>query len=193
MKRIIILASRSLQRKKLLETIGLNFEIETSNFKEDMTEKLPVNKLAQKLALGKAQDVAKKHKNAIIIGADTFAILGKELLGSPRTQQEAKEMIKKISGKKHKIITGFAIIDTGKNKTITDYDITDVWFQPLTHKEINNYIKLDKSLDKAAGYSIQEIGSLFIEKINGNYASVVGLPIGKIYKHLLKLGVNILA
>ncbi len=193
MKRIIILASRSLQRKKLLETIGLNFEIETSNFKEDMTEKLPVNKLAQKLALGKAQDVAKKHKNAIIIGADTFAILGKELLGSPRTQQEAKEMIKKISGKKHKIITGFAIIDTGKNKTITDYDITDVWFKKLTHKEINNYIKLDKSLDKAAGYSIQEIGSLFIEKINGNYASVVGLPIGKIYKHLLKLGVNILA
>ncbi len=78
MQRKIILASKSKQRKKLLKIIGLDFEIEKSNYMEDMTEKLPAYKLAQKLALGKAQDVAKKHKNAIIIGADTFVILGKE-------------------------------------------------------------------------------------------------------------------
>ncbi len=193
MKRKIILASGSPQRKKLLETIGLDFEIEKSNYKEDISEKIPAYKLAQKLALGKAQDVAQKHKNAIIIGADSFVVLGKEFLGKPRTPQKAKEMLKKISGKKHQLITGIAIIDTKRNKIFTDYEITEVWLKKLNAKEINSYVKTKEPLDKAGGYAIQGIGSILIEKINGNYTNVVGLPINKVYKYLLKLGVNILA
>ena len=193
MKRKIILASGSPQRKKLLETIGLDFEIEKSNYKEDISEKIPAYKLAQKLALGKVQDVAQKHKNAIIIGADSFVVLGKEFLGKPRTPQKAKEMLKKISGKKHQLITGIAIIDTKRNKIFTDYEITEVWIKKLTDREIKNYIKTGEPLDKAGSYAIQKLGCILIEKINGGYTNVVGLPINKVYKYLLKLGVNILA
>lgn len=193
MKRKIILASGSTQRKKLLETIGLDFEIEKSNYKEDMSEKMPAHKLVQKLALGKAQDVAQKHKNAIIIGADSFVVLGKEFLGKPRTPQKARKMLKKISGKKHQLITGIAIIDTKRNKTFTDYEITEVWFKKLSAKEIENYIKTGEPLDKAGSYAIQKLGCILIKKINGNYTNVVGLPINKIYEYLLKLDVDILA
>lgn len=192
MKRKIILASSSKQRKKLLETIGLDFKIEESNYIEDMTEKIPAHKLVQKLALGKAQDVARKYKNAIVIGADTFIVLEKEFLGKPRTPQKAREMLRKISGKKHKVTTGIAIIDTKKNKTFTDYEITEVWFKKLTATEIKKYIKTGEPLDKAGGYAIQKLGCLFIEKINGDYTNVVGLPINKIYEYLLKLDVDIL-
>ena len=192
MKRKIILASKSEQRKKLLKIIGLDFEIKKSNYIEDMTEKLPAYKLAQKLALGKANNVAKKHKNAIIIGADSFVVLGKEFLGKPHTPQKAKETLRKISGKKHKLITGIAIIDTKKNKVITDYEITEVWIKKLSNKEIEEYIRTDEPLDKAGGYAIQKLGCLFIKKINGGYTNIVGLPINKIYEHLLKLDVNIL-
>jgi len=164
-----------------------------NNYVEDMTEKMPAYKLAQKLALGKAQDVAQKHKNAIIIGADSFVILGKKLLGKPRTPQKAREMLKKISGKKHKLITGIAIIDTKKNKVFTDYEITEVWFKKLSNEEIEKYIKTGEPLDKAGGYAIQKLGCLFIEKINGNYTNVVGLPINKVYEYLLKLNADILA
>jgi len=190
--RKIILASKSEQRKKLLKIIGLDFEIEKSDYMEDMTEKLPAYKLAQKLALGKARAVAKKHKNAIIIGADSFVVLGKEFLGKPHTSQKANEMLKKISGKKHQLITGIAIIDTKKNKTITDYEITEVWMKKLSNKEIEEYIKTGEPLHKAGGYAIQKLGCLFIEKINGSYTNAVGLPINKIYEYLLKLDVNIL-
>ena len=192
MKRKIILASSSKQRKKLLETIGFDFGIEESDYIEDMTEKIPAQKLVQKLALGKAQDIAKKHNNAIIIGADTFIILEKEFLGKPHTPQKAKEMLKKISGKTHRLITGIAIIDTKKNKTFTDYEITEVWFKKLTMREIEKYIKTGEPLDKAGGYAIQKLGCIFIEKINGDYTNVIGLPINKIYKYLLRLNVDIL-
>jgi septum formation protein len=193
MQRKIILASGSKQRKRLLKIIGLDFKIEKSGYLEDMTEELPAHKLAQKLALGKARDIAKKHKNAIIIGADSFVILGKKFLGKPRTPQKAREMLKKISGKKHILITGIAIIDTKKNKIFTDYEITEIWFKKLTNKEIESYVKTGEPLDKAGGYAIQKLGCLFIEKINGNYTNVVGLPINKIYKYLLKLNVDILS
>ncbi|MEA1936492.1 MAG: nucleoside triphosphate pyrophosphatase [Patescibacteria group bacterium] len=190
--RKIILASKSKQREKLLKIIGLDFEIEKSDYLEDMTEKIPAYKLARKLAFGKAQDIAQKHKDAIVIGADTFLILGKELLGKPHTPQKAKKMLRKISGKKHKIITGVAIIDTKKNKVFTDCEITEIWFKKLSEKEIEKYIRTSEPLDKAGSYTIQGIGAIFVKKINGNFDSAVGLPIGKIYKYLLKLGVDVL-
>lgn len=193
MQRKIILASKSKQRKKLLKIIGLDFEIEKSNYIEDMTEKLPAHKLAQKLALGKAMDVAKKHKDAIIIGADTFMVLEKELIGKPRTLREAKKTLRKISGKKHKFITGIAIIDIEKNKVFTDYEITEIWFKELSNREIENYIKTNEPLDKSGGYTIQGIGAIFVKKISGNYDNAIGLPIGKIYEYLLKLKIDILA
>lgn len=173
--------------------LGIDFEIQKSSYEEDMTENLPAHELAQKLALGKAMDVAKSHKDAIIIGADSFGILGGQFLGKPRTSTEAKDMLQKLSGKTHEFITGIAIIDTKNNKTITDYEVTRVYFNNISDEEIEFYIKTKEPLDKAGSYSIQGLGSFFIEKIDGNYSNAVGLPVNKIYRHLLKLNVNILA
>ncbi len=191
MKRKIILASGSESRKRLIKTIGFNFEIEKSNYEEDMSEKLPAYKLAKKLAFGKAQAVAQKHKNAIIIGADSFGILNGKFIGQAKTSKDAKNVLKLISGKKHKLITGIAIIDTKKNKIILDYDKSEVWIKKLSEKEINDYIKTKEPLFKAPAYTIEKLGSVFIEKISGSHTSIIGLPINKIYKHLLTLGVNL--
>lgn len=190
--RKIILASGSENKKKLIESIGLNFLIEKSEYEEDMSEKLPAIKLAKKLALGKAQNVAKRHKNAIIIGADTFGIINNKFIGQAKTPKEAKKILKLLSGRKHKIITGIAIIDTQKNRIICDHDISQVWIKKLSTKEIDSYIKTKEPMFRASAYAIQKLGSVFIEKIDGNHMGIIGLPIGKIHKHLLKLNVNIL-
>ena len=192
MKRKIILASGSIQRKNLLESIGINFEFEKSNYEEDMSEKLPAYRLVQKLALGKAQDVAEKHPNAIIIGVDSFVIFNNEFLGKPHTPQKARATLKKISGKRHESIAGIALIDTKNKKVITDYETTGVWMNELTDKEIEDYIKTGEPLDKAGSYAIQKLGCILVNKIEGGYTNVIGLPVNKLYTHLLKFGVNIL-
>jgi len=192
MKRKIIIASGSESRKTLIESIGFNFIFEKSEYEEDMSERLPAIKLVQKLALGKAQNVAQKHKDAIIIGADTFGVINNKFIGQARSPEEAKKILKRLSGKKHKVITGIAIIDTQKNKVITDYDISEIWFRNVSDKEIDSYVKTKEPLFKASAYAIQKLGSVFIEKINGNQMSIVGLPMQKIYTHLLKLDVNLL-
>ncbi|MDF1498131.1 MAG: Maf family protein [Patescibacteria group bacterium] len=192
MKRKIILASGSKSRKKLIKSLGFNFETEKSNYNEDMREKLPMHKLAQKIALGKAQAVAQKHKNAIIIGADTFGIIDRKLIGQAKTPIEAKKALKLISGRKHKLITGIAIVDTQNNKIISDYDISEVWIKRLSQKEIDCYVKTGEPLFKAPAYTIEGLGSVFVEKIRGNDTAIIGLPMNKIYNHLIKLGVNIL-
>jgi septum formation protein len=191
-KRKIILASGSKQRKKLLEMMGIDFEIQKSNYEEDMTEKLPAHLLAEKLAMGKAMDVAKNNKDAIIIDADSFGILDGQFLGKPHTSKKAKNMLQKLSGEKHEFITGIAIIDTKNKKTITDHEITQVYFKEISEKEIDLYVRTKEPLDKAGSYSIQGRGSFFIEKIEGNYSNAVGLPINKLYKHLLSFDVNLL-
>ena len=188
----IILASGSKQRKKLLEMTGIDFEVRKSNYMEDMTEKMPATELAKKLALGKALDVARNYKDAIIIGADSFGILDGRFLGKPRTPEEAQRMLRELSGKKHEVITGIALIDIKNSKTITDYDIGTIWIKDLTDEEIELYIKTGEPMDKAPSYTIEGIGSTLVEKIEGNYSSIIGLPLYKIYKHLLSMGINLL-
>ena len=193
MKRTIVLASGSKQRKKLLEMTGINFEVRKSDYEEDMTEKLPPADLAKKLALGKARDVAKHYKDAIIIGADSFGVLDGKLLGKPPTVEEAKKMLRFLSGRKHELITGLAIIDTASGREISDCDVGQVWVKDLTDEEIDLYVKTGEPLDKAPSYTIEGIGATIVEKIDGNYSSIIGLPLNKVYRYLLELGVNILA
>lgn len=179
MKKQIILASGSANRIKLLKTAGIDFTWEKSNYEEDMSEKIPANELCQKLALGKALDVAKKHKrqNAIIIGADSFGIVDGKFIGKPSGSEEAKKTLMLISGRKHELITGFAIVDCMNGKYATGFDMAKVWIKNFSEKEMDKYIKTGEPLDKAPSYTIEGIGSLFIEKINGNYSTVIGLPI----------------
>lgn len=194
MTKKIILASGSASRIKLLKTSGIEFAIEKSGYEEDMSVNLSASELCQKLALGKAIDVAYKHKgqSAVVIGADSFGIIDGKFIGKPDGAKEAKEVLRLISGRKHELITGFAIVDCENMKNITGFDIAEVWIKDLSEKEIDKYIRTGEPLDKAPSYTIEGIGSLFIERINGNSSTVIGLPIQKIYKNLLDFGVDLL-
>lgn len=191
MKRKIILASGSEARKKLLEHIKLDFEVQKSDFEEIMDPNLPPEKLAVELATGKAKDVALKNPDAVIIAADSFVVLENEYLGKPHSPEEARMMLRKVSGKKQNIVTGMAVIDTATDTTFTDYEMSEIWFKEINDEEIESYIETGEPFSKAAGYAIQEIGSVFIEKVSGSYTGIVGLPINKLYDILRKIGVKI--
>ncbi len=188
----IILASSSPRRKDLLLQIGLKFEIDPSNYQEDMTLKMNPKKLAEYLSLGKVKNVAQRHKDSIIIAADTFCVLDKEVLGKPRTKENAKIMLQKLSGKVHSVITGFTIIDTETNKQVSKSIETKVYFKPISNKEIDAYIASGGPLEFAGAYAIQHLGGLFVEKIEGDYFNIVGLPILPLTVELKKFGINIL-
>ncbi|MBI4304122.1 MAG: septum formation inhibitor Maf [Chloroflexi bacterium] len=188
----IILASASPRRRELLAKIGLKFEVEPSNDEEELTSALEPDALAKSLSLKKAALVAKNHRNALVIAADTFVVLEGQILGKPKTESDARKMLAAISGKQHSVITGFTIIDTGSNKVLSRSVATRVHIRKLTAKEIDAYVKTKEPLDKAGAYAIQGLGSVIVEKIEGDYFNVVGLPLSALAEALKEFGVKIL-
>ncbi len=188
----IILASSSPRRKyllgMLLSNFGLKFDIIPANIKECIPAKVRnYAGLVKKLAFEKASYTALNHKG-IILGADTIVVLKNEVLGKPETTGEAVKMLKMLSGKQHKVYTGIAIINNLSGKEFVDYEMTRVSFRKLEVNEINYYIKTSPPLDKAGAYGIQDdFGSTFVEKIEGDYFNVVGLPVVKTYLGLKKI------
>ncbi|VVB78320.1 Septum formation protein Maf [uncultured archaeon] len=187
----IILASTSPRRHELAKSMGLDFEIIPSNYKEDMTLKLDPKKLVKELAYGKAKDVAKRLNEGIIIGADTIVVYNDKILGKPKSEKDAYDMLKMLSGKTHYVYTGTAIIDLETKQEIIDLEITKVHFNELSEKEIQGYIKTGEAMDKAGAYGIQDLSSIFVKKIEGCYFNVMGFPIYNIYKNLQKLNIDI--
>jgi septum formation protein len=190
--RKIILASTSPRRKQILQITGLKFTQIASNYEEDMTLKMKPAALAMHLSRGKAESVSRKYKNALIIAADTFVVLGNKVLGKPHTNERAREMLKMLSGKTHTLITGLCIIDSRTGKIISKAETTKIYFQKLSETEIKNYIASKEPLDKAGAYAIQGLGSLFIKKIDGDYYNALGLPLFSLAKELKKFGISIL-
>lgn len=190
-KRKIILASSSPRRKDLLHAMGLEFTIEPSSYEEDMTLKMKPSDLVMTLAYGKALDVAKKHKDEIVIGADTIVVFKGKVLGKPKSSEEAYNTLKMLSGKVNYVYSGYAIIDCRTNKIVKGYDMTKVHFKKLSDKEMWSYIKTGHAMDKAGSYGMQDLGAIFTTKINGCYFNVLGLPIPKIYADFQKMGIDI--
>jgi len=190
MKRII-LASASPRRKELLEQIGLQFEVEPSNFDEEITPGSEPHETARKLSLGKARAAARKHRNALIIAADTFVVFGDRILGKPHTNAEAREMLRALNGQAHSVITGFTILDTETGKVLSRSMETTVHMRKLTLKEIDSYVRTKEPLDKAGGYAIQGLGTVLVERIEGDYSNVVGLPLSALAESLREFGVNV--
>jgi septum formation protein len=188
----IILASASPRRKELLEKIGLKFDVEPSDYEEDISPGIEPHKLAKSLSLKKAELVAKNYENALVIAADTFIVINDEVLGKPLTENEARRMLRTINGRQHSVITGFTIIDTGNSKAITRSLETKVHIKKLTSKEIDSYVESKEPLDKAGAYAIQGLGSVIVEKIEGDYFNVIGLPLSAVVESLKEFGVNIL-
>jgi septum formation protein len=182
--RKIILASKSPRRKKLLSQLGLEFEVHASNYEEG-------EGTALQHAKGKALDVAKHYKNAIVIGVDTVGEYKGRIIGKPKDKNEAKEILGFLNGSKHKVVTGIFVIDTATGKTAKGISETFVKFCKMTEKEMDAYINSGEGKDKAAGYAIQGFGALFVERIEGDYFNVVGLPIFLLSKLLKKIEINL--
>ncbi|MFX1391126.1 MAG: Maf family protein [Promethearchaeota archaeon] len=185
----ILLASKSIDRSNLLDHAGISFEIFVSNIDEEKYKKLfpnPID-LVKELAKAKTLFVKKKIENeleAIIIGADTIVELDGEIIGKPHNEKDAFNILRKLMGKAHKLITGMAISETNNPKIIVDLDTTIVEFIQLSDMEIINYIKTNEWKGRAGAYSIMDRASLFIKKIEGSSSNVIGLPMHKLFEIL---------
>jgi septum formation protein len=187
-KRRIILASNSPRRKKLLEQIGLEFEICGSNFDEDSVSLADPIELAKFLALKKAEDVARQYDDAIIIGADLVVIFNGQALGKPKDAADAKRILRQLSGKENKGITGYAIIDTKNKIVVNKHSEAVVKFRNLSDEEIDEYVATGEPLDMAGAYGLMDKGAVLMESVRGNFYSIVGLPINTVYADLRKMG-----
>jgi len=188
----IVLASASLRRKQLLEQIGLKFEIDPSNSDEVVYSGMDPNILAKSISLEKAKTVAGKYRNTVIIAADTFGIVDGKIIGKPQTEDEARSMLIEISGRSHIVITGFTILDTDSERALSRSVETIVHFRNLTADEIDSYIETGEPLDKACAYGIQGLGAVLVERIEGDYFNVMGLPLGALVESLKEFGIKVL-
>ncbi len=178
----VILASQSPRRKELLRLITEDFSVITADVDETVDPALEAHETVMNLALKKAIAVAESNKESLVIGADTVVVLDGEILGKPKNREHAYKMLKSLSGNTHKVLTGVCIAlgDTVK----TFYVSSNVKFYDLTDEEINEYIATGEPDDKAGAYGIQGKGSLLVEKIDGDYFNIVGLPIAELNKEL---------
>ena len=179
---MLVLASASPRRQELIKLIDDNIIICPSDADESYSADTPVESVPEILAVRKAAEVAKKYPNDIVVGCDTSVIIGNEILGKPKNDEDAKRMLKLLAGDTHKVITGCAIFKGGK--TVSFSETTEVTFFPLNDKDIEDYIATNEPFDKAGAYGIQGKGSLLVKGINGDYFNVVGLPVARLNKVL---------
>lgn len=184
--RKIILASASPRRRELLEQIGLEFEVIPSHAKEIITKELP-GEVVEELSLQKAQDVAGQLTDGIIIGSDTIVWQNGRIMGKPRDRAQAYEMLRSLQGNVHSVFTGVTVIvkkNTGREQRHTFHCETKVHICPMTDDEINTYIETGEPMDKAGAYGIQGRFAAWVEAIEGDYNTVVGLPVCALWQVL---------
>lgn len=182
----IILASKSPRRKYLLEQAGIQFTVIPSDIDES---KIPVSKpseYVQTLAEAKANEISRSYPEKVIIGADTIVVIDGTILGKPKSKDQAREMLKKLSGQTHQVFTGFSIQCRETEEVYSATVKTDVIFKDLTSKEIEWYINTNEPFDKAGSYAIQGLGTFLVKKINGSYTNVVGLPVCEVIEILIE-------
>ena len=184
----LILASASPRRKELLGKIGLKFEIIPAKGEEVVTKKLPWE-VVEELSFQKAKEIADMQtEECIVIGSDTIVAKEEKIMGKPKDEAYAYEMLSEIAGDVHQVYTGVTLIRTGKEpKVITFAEKTDVHLYPMSDDEIHAYIATKDSMDKAGAYGIQGDFAIHVKGIEGDYYNVVGLPIGKVYQELKQL------
>jgi len=189
--RKIILASQSKARQKILKQIGLKFCVAVSSVKEDSLIKGKCSDVVIINATKKAKDVARKFRSGVVIAADTVVLLGKKLIGKPKNKKDAFKILTLLSQKPHWVYSGLAVIDLDKGKMFTAHDKTKIYMYRLTDVQIKHYLKKVPALDKAGGFDIQGLGGVFIDRIEGCFYNVVGLPLAKLVTILHRLGVDI--
>ncbi|MFA7654062.1 MAG: Maf family protein [Candidatus Magasanikbacteria bacterium] len=193
LSKIIILASTSPRRKEVLRSSGIKFKTVPSDFEEKITPGMSVEKLVQNLAYGKVAVVAKKYPRHIVVGADTVVVFKDKIYGKPINKADALRTLKKFSGKRVKVVSGIALYFWQRNKRIfTDVDISFVHFKKLSDSDIKGYIKSGQPMDKAGSFGIQGLGLFLVDKLEGNYSAIMGLPLLKVAGILKKFNIRIL-
>ncbi len=182
---MVVLASNSPRRKELLRIIFPSFEIEPADIDEHISENIPLDKMPEYLAARKAEHIHKKHPDDIVLGFDTGVFIDNMMIGKPSSDKAAFEILKILSGKTHRVITGCAIFKGDKKLVFSQ--VTEVEFYPLTDEEINDYIDTGEPDDKASAYGIQGKGALLVKEIRGDYNNVVGLPLALLNKKLKEI------
>ncbi len=188
----LILASTSPRRREILAQTGLKFSVEAPDFEEDMAQSLPPAELAKVLSLGKAKSVADHHPGeaAVVIGSDTFICYRGQVIGKPHTPGQAIANLKSLSGHAHSVFTGYAIIDAQTGRAMSGAVETKVHFRPLADAEIVAYVATGEPLDRAGGYAIQGGGAAFVDHIEGDYDTIVGLPLAALIAALKDFGIE---
>jgi septum formation protein len=183
----VILASKSPRRKEILEEFGFKFKVEAKETLEKSEKENPKD-FVMEIALEKAMAVAEENYMEWIVAADTVVVHNNKILGKPKNEEEAKEVLKSLSSQSHEVYTGVAIVNKQKNINITFTELTKVYFKNISDQEINWYVETKEPLDKAGSYGIQGKGSILIEKIEGDFYNVMGFPISKFYEEMKKIG-----
>lgn len=183
----IILASKSPRRIELLKLMGLEFSVHPCTAEEVIEDDWSPKQVVESLALQKAQAIFNLHPDCCVIGADTIVWLNGEVIGKPRSKEDAHSILSKLQGNTHEVYTGIAVITP--NETQRRHCITQVTFSPMSQSEIDGYIASGEPMDKAGAYGMQGIGGVFVESVNGSSFNVIGMPINILYQMLKKANV----
>jgi len=189
-----ILASASPRRETLLSRLGMPFLVDPSQVDEHHDEGLTPDGLVRRLALEKASEVARRHPAALVLGADTVVVLDGRVLGKPSGDAEAASMLRRLSGRTHEVFSGIALVHPPSGRHLVAHSVTEVTFASLSDREIERYVATGSPLDKAGAYGIQDdAGAWYIEGIRGDYYTVVGLPLRRLYQLVTEEFTDLLA
>jgi len=190
-KHKLILASKSPRRKELLANLGLDFEIMPADLAEQCDNFNSFGELVMELARQKGEHIASQHPGRIIIASDTIVVIDNQVLNKPSDIEDAKNMLRTLSGRQHQVYTSLYILDGQQNKIVSDYSVTDVFFITLTEEDIERYVATGEPFDKAGAYGIQGFGSKLVEKISGCFFSVMGFPVALFARRMKELGYHV--
>lgn len=187
----LYLASSSPRRKKLLRLLGLEYTAVPVRVNENLLPGELPEIACQRIALDKAVHAASRLKEGVVLGCDTIVVVDSEILGKPGNPEEAQSMLRKLSGKKHFVYTGLALLDVENCQVFTDFERTAVYFRELEAEEIRDYVESGEPLGKAGAYAIQGKAAIFVERIEGCFYNVVGLPLYRLFMLLKKNGIKV--
>jgi nucleoside triphosphate pyrophosphatase len=182
LKTKLVLASRSPRRAEILKAVGWPFEMVAANIDESRFESEAAVPYVRRLAQTKAETVAKHLASGLVLGADTVVLVDEEILGQPSDAEDARRMLKLLSGRWHEVLTAVALLRAGENRSVVDHEKTRVLFAEMSVAEIDWYVATGEPMDKAGAYAVQGSAALFIEEIQGDYFNIVGLPVRLVYK-----------
>jgi nucleoside triphosphate pyrophosphatase len=179
---MLVLASKSPRRRELLLAAGIDCEVVEVDVEETLERLEPPGDHVRRLATEKAAAGFARHPDRVVLAADTIVLVSGEIMGKPRDDRDATRMLRILSGREHEVLTGVALVS--KRQTVVEVARSRVWFSPLSEREIADYVASGEPRDKAGAYAIQGRGSRFVDRIQGSYSNVVGLPVALVYRLL---------